>query len=92
MSDGSGCIHAETKRSMRIPTSMECAQCGLLQLEMFRRQIATLKADKVDLLILVSELQDEVCDRDAELDSIKVFCQSEIRKLPPEYIKYKGDK
>lgn len=36
------------------------------------------------------DLEQELSDTQAELESLRDFCQSEIRKLPPEYVKDKG--
>ena len=37
----------------------------------------------------IEQLEDELADRDGDLESLKNFCLSEIKKMPPEYVKGK---
>ena len=89
MSDGSGCTHERLVKSFITPTPLECEKCGKIEQRILRRRVDDLNIDKSGLLAIISALQDEIADRDGELESLKNFCASEIRKLPPEYLKHK---
>ena len=90
MSDGSGCNHERLVKSFKVTKSLECEQCGKIELRILRGKVDDLDADKSGLLEIISDLQDEIADRDGELESLKSFCQSEIKKMPPEYVKGKA--
>ena len=56
------------------------------------------KEEALDAMVIISELEaerdrllDELQDLEDELNSLKAFCRSEIRKMPPEYIKGKAN-
>ena len=89
MSDGSGCKHERLIKSYKVPTSLECEQCGKVELRILRGRLDDLNIDKSGLLEIISDLQDEIAERDGELESLMSFCRSEIKKLPPEYVKGK---
>lgn len=66
MSDGSGCLHEAMKNSFKIPTSMECAQCGKSELLILRHRIASAEQDKLGLIKVTHGLQDRIASLEAE--------------------------
>ncbi len=60
MSDGSGCFHETMKKSFIVPTSMECAKCGIPELYVLRYNIGALEQDKLELIKLTHDLQDVI--------------------------------
>jgi hypothetical protein len=60
MSDGSGCNHRRLVKSFKVPTSLECEQCGKIELRILRGRVYDLNVDKSGLLKIISGLQDEI--------------------------------
>ena len=89
MIDGSGCDHERLIKSFKVPTSLECEQCGKAELRILRARVDSLNTDKSLLLRVISELQDDIAELTCELESLRAFTASEIRKLPREYVKHK---
>jgi hypothetical protein len=47
------------------------------------------RSNNSGLLQVISDLQDEISERDEIIESLEGFCRTEINKLPPEYVKHK---
>ena len=85
MSDGSGCLHEAMKNSFKIPTSMECAQCGKSELLILRHRIASAEQDKLGLIKVTHGLQDRIASLEAENARLREAAQSVVDSATPHY-------
>ena len=81
MSDSSGCNHSEMVRSHKIPTPMECAQCGKLEVAVLKSKVFSLERAHEGLLGIIEGLQDHIAVRDARIEALTAEVEEQARLL-----------